>query len=254
MNNSTKKAIVAKIPIGDQEIDGLMLPDGSYGVAIPQIAELFLVSEKVEKSKTLNYASQKLKRLLGNDFCPHRVSTELGNQKINVVTLKDFEVILAKLDRSGNKAAQDFRDSLVGLSLQQLWSDAFEVKFEKEDRQAWLRQRQQSKKCRRTLTDSIKDYLDNHPELSDGYKKFIYSSCTDAIYLHMFQHKCKELKDLWNVDDIGFKDNLSDKELQWISEVENTASRRIDKYGTEPLQTVKDVLVNLLIPVVGYQR
>lgn len=128
------KAVVCEVYIGLKKIEGLMLPDGSYAVAIPQIATLFGTNK--------NYMSQDLKRLMGKEFRPHKVKTELGNQLINVVSLKDFEVIVAKLDRKGNIDAQLFRDDLVGLSLHQLFCDAFDIKFEKEERQKWLIERQ----------------------------------------------------------------------------------------------------------------
>jgi hypothetical protein len=68
--------------------------------------------------------------------------TTLHASAVNVILLPDFEKLLAKLDRGGNKAAQDMRDDLVGLALNQLFSDAFGQKFEKEERQAYLIDRQ----------------------------------------------------------------------------------------------------------------
>lgn len=134
----TENARIATVKIGQLELEGLMLPDSSFAIAVPQIASLFGTPK--------NYTSQQLKRLLGNEFRPHKIKTELGNQKINVVALQDFEKVLVALDRSGNIKAQELRDSLVGLSLAQLWADAFGVKFEKEERQKWLKFRGVNKK------------------------------------------------------------------------------------------------------------
>lgn len=134
MSRITQKAKIAKVKIGNIEIEGMMLPNGCFGISVPQIAELFGANK--------NYASQELKRLCGKGFRPHKIATELGNQKINWISLEDFEFVMMKLDRSGNQKAQQFRDELIGLSLQQLWSDAFNIKFEKEERQLWLKERQ----------------------------------------------------------------------------------------------------------------
>jgi hypothetical protein len=57
------------------------------------------------------------------------------------IALKEFEKLVAKLDRKGNEQAQEFSRSLIVLSLHQLFCDAFDMKFEKEDRQEYLIQR-----------------------------------------------------------------------------------------------------------------
>ena len=130
----TEKARVTNVQIGLIEVEGLMFPNGSFGIAIPQIADLVGTSK--------NTASRDFKRLMGEEFRPSKNSTELGNQKINSITINEFEQLLAKLDRAGNIKAQELRDLMVGLSLQQLWSDAFGLKFEKEERQQWVKLRQ----------------------------------------------------------------------------------------------------------------
>ena len=43
MSNNSTKAVIATIDLGFTKIDGLMLPDGSYAIAVPQLAELKLV-------------------------------------------------------------------------------------------------------------------------------------------------------------------------------------------------------------------
>lgn len=131
---SVVKAVVCEVFVGLKKIEGLMLPDGSYAVAIPQIADLFLDNR--------NTASRDLKRLMGADFKTSKVKTEFNKNITLAVDLKTFEIVVAKLDRKGNVNAQLFRDDLVGLSLHQLFCDAFGVKFEKEERQKWLVERQ----------------------------------------------------------------------------------------------------------------
>lgn len=88
MSEAEKKAIVAKVPIGKFEIDGLMFEDGSYGVAIPQVSDLFLDNR--------NAASRDLKRLMGKDFQPIKAKTELNSKAVNVLTLDQlFDLTLA---------------------------------------------------------------------------------------------------------------------------------------------------------------
>ena len=116
-----------------------MLPDGSYAVAVPQIFDLFGEDGGLGTNK--EYATTYLKRLMGKGFSPDKTGTELANQKISYISLQAFEKVVAKLDRAGNKKAQDFRDALVGLSLTQLFADSFGVKFEQKERQEYLLER-----------------------------------------------------------------------------------------------------------------
>lgn len=58
------KAQIATIDLGFVKFDGLMMPDGGYAIAVPQVATLIQSSQ--------NYASQGFKRLLGKGFNPHK--------------------------------------------------------------------------------------------------------------------------------------------------------------------------------------
>lgn len=69
----TEKARVTTVQIGNLQVEGLMFPDGSFGIAIPQIQSLF-----DDILSTPNYAAQSLKRIMGKDFSTHKGATELG--------------------------------------------------------------------------------------------------------------------------------------------------------------------------------
>lgn len=127
-------AVVTQVPIGNTSVEGLMTEDGVFYIGIPQVADLFEVSR--------NTAARDFKRLMGENSKPSiKLKTEFNKNVTTAFTLTEFEQLVAKLDRKGNKAAQDFRDTLVGLSLHQLFCDAFGIKFEKEDRQQYLKER-----------------------------------------------------------------------------------------------------------------
>jgi len=133
----TSKAVVTTVKIGaDMELEGLMLPDGSYAISISQANTLLAFSS------TQNHASQSLKRILGAAFRPHKLATELDNTLMNVISLTDFNLVLIRLTAAGNEAAFKLLETLSALSLHQLFSDAFGVKFEAEERQDWLTYRQ----------------------------------------------------------------------------------------------------------------
>lgn len=133
------KGQITKVQIGNIEIDGVMLPDGSYGISVSQMVDMNLVESK-------ETASRDLKRLLGETLVASKVmlpSSDGGRHKQNtVLSLTAFEKALAKLDRAGNKKAQDLRDDLAGVMLEQLFAKAFGQKFELEDIQKKLSERQ----------------------------------------------------------------------------------------------------------------
>ena len=232
---SYPRAEIATVRIGRIEFEGLMLANGTFGMGIPQIASLIKASS--------NTASRDFKRLLGDEFKTSKVKTVYNKNYTNFVTLYVFELILAKLDRNGNTEAQNLRDSLVGLSLHQLFSDAFYIKFEKEERQQWIEDRQSGKEYRRTLTDSIRDYLLAHPTAD----KNLYAIVTDLIYLGIFNRRAAQLKADWN--ETNPRDGMTRQELFLVAEVEALTSRLIDFDNLHPLVAVKQALSVLRIPV-----
>ena len=95
-----------------------------------------------------NNAIRDLERLLGEQYsCLQiRVERDGANRSENTCfALTLFELVLRRLDKKGNPVAEQLSDLLVGLSLTQLFNDAFGVKFEKAERQSWLELRAKSK-------------------------------------------------------------------------------------------------------------
>lgn len=246
MKGTTKKATVAQVAIGNITIEGLMLPNGDYAVAVPQIFDLF--GKGAGFGTTRNQASRDLKRLMGKGFNTTKISTELGKAKVLIVDLKQFELIVAKLDRAGNKLAQDFRDSLVGLSLQQLFCDAFGQKFESQDRQAWLKARAEGKQTRRLFTDAIADYIFRHEkELSDGRKNWLYTNATNQVNLQVFGVSAKKLREMG----IDGRDNYTSNQLLRVYQLEDVAIALIDEFDVEPTEAVKQAADRVLLACIG---
>jgi hypothetical protein len=134
-------AQITEVKIGHLSLEGLLFDDGRFGVAVPQIGVKFL-NQDIQ-----NTTARDLKRLLGKDSKTSRIEfiecrTAFNKNKTLALNLEDFQKIITLLDRAGHKPAQDFRDALFGLSLHQLFCDAFGVKFEAEDRQQWMISRQ----------------------------------------------------------------------------------------------------------------
>ena len=136
MTDLTTKATVAPVQLTlNLEIEGLMLPDGTFGIAIPQIGDMVITGDEKKDGfrTTKSQFSKNLKRLCGENLTPTRAKTELGNQAINVITLEEFEIALAKLDRAGNLQAQHIRDELTGLGLHKSFADAFGKEFNQKE-------------------------------------------------------------------------------------------------------------------------
>lgn len=204
----TEKAKVAKVLFGSYEIDGLMMPDGSFGVGVPQVAGLFSFPQ--------NYASQTLKRLLGANFRPHKTTTELGNELINVLTLPDFEKVTFELAIKGNAKAQEFVRSLYGLSIFQLFCDAFEVEIDAEGRQKWLKKRQKTKIDFHPLTNQLKAY-----GMKDDFEF--------GLFIHAMQEK------------IGLKDGTRDLvDFDKLQELEDIQVRLVSymECGMRPYEAL----------------
>lgn len=158
------KAQIAIVPIGDLSIQGIMLPGGSYAVALPQLRELAF------PSTTQNNALRELKAACGKDFQLLKASTEISNNPQWVISLDQLNFCLTELAFRGHKEARDLVRVLSGLSLHQLFCDAFGQKFEAEDRQRWLQTRFNTKHDFRPLTDQLQRYGFKEPW---EYAKFI---------------------------------------------------------------------------------
>lgn len=132
------------------------------------------------------------------------------------------------------------------MSLYQLFSDAFNIQFEKQERQQWLASRQQGKVTRQTLTNVVRDYVKVHSdELSDNYKKFIYNNCTNATYRIVFGRSAKKLKEDWNCNDV--RAAMTIEELMIVDSVERLAMTLIEDQDFEPQTAIKEAGNRLLI-------
>ena len=158
----TIKAQITQVAIGNFSIEGLMDETGTFYVAVPQIADRFSFAK--------NQASRDLKALLGADFQFLKLKTPLNSKSVNAVSLPEFEKIMFELALKGNQGAIEMSRALIGLSLHQLFSDAFGQKFEAEDRQRWLQTRFNTKHDFRPLTDQLQRYGFKEPW---EYAKFI---------------------------------------------------------------------------------
>lgn len=139
-NTSPKKALVARVNIGTISIEGLMLPDGSFAISLQQLRELAFPSISQTNAK------RELQSACGKDFQLIKCATEISNNPQWIISLEQLNFCLTELAFKGHKEARSLVRIFSGLALHQLFCDAFGVKFEKEERQKWLKERMFHKK------------------------------------------------------------------------------------------------------------
>lgn len=137
---NTEKARIAKVQIGNQEVEGILMPDGTFGITAQQTSALFGLAP--------DHATRDIKRLLGSTsgLAQVAIAEQETGKKQNLIFLPQFEKVLFELALKGNKEAIEFARMMVGLSLTQLWSDAFGIKFEQQQRTQYVACRQEHQK------------------------------------------------------------------------------------------------------------
>lgn len=237
MTKTTEKtAATSKVKIGLLEIDGLMDEKGNYYIAVPQLAELIAVHP--------GNASRDFKALLCkdsqfiNEFKYIKLKTPLNPKAVNAIPLKEFEILLAKLDRSGNTKAQELRDVMVGLSLHQLFCDAFNVKFEKDERYLWLKARMFTKETFWFMGDSICQYYLDNPRV-EKYHQQNYFEAFDKLNVGLFGMKAKQIKKALGIGKNALtRNHFGEKSLKKIEMVQRIAEAQITYQGKNPVDAV----------------
>lgn len=143
------KAQIAPIDLGFVKFDGLMMPDGSYAIAVPQVAVLIQI--------TPNYASQEFKRLLGKDFSPHKGSIEGTKAQVNIISLDIFIDLLYALAKNGNSIADTIAKTLLHEPLQRRYDTAFGKKVTEAEYNKQLAFRFKRLQSRRLWTDVLQE-------------------------------------------------------------------------------------------------
>lgn len=165
MTNNTSKAVVATIDLGFEKIEGLMLPDGNYAVAIPQLAELFSFPNK--------HASRDIKALLGNSFQFPKTKSELHPKEVNILLLPQVTKVIYLLAKKGNAIANELMLALVEEGLDRRFSKAFNKRVADDEYQERLALRMKRLQARKLWTDVLRDRslkLYNQKPTPEDYK------------------------------------------------------------------------------------
>jgi hypothetical protein len=223
------KGTITNVNIGPLVIEGVLGDDGNLYVASRTLCSLFSAPQK--------NISRELKAILGEDSsAPQIVLTQEKEQnlptRLTCIPLTDFERVLRYYDRKGNAQAQQLTDVLIGLSLTQLFNDAFGLKFEKEERQEWMDKRLKGKATRRTHTDALMEWgIRTTGQKPEGK---LYSDITNGIYQYCFRKTAAELKAEKGIKKGQLlRDFFSPKELSQVEAVEQVIMMAVDR-GANP--------------------
>ena len=202
---------LAQVKIGSKEVEGLLdINTGNFYVAVSQTVTQFSIPIK--------HASRDIKAMIGAGFSFPIAKTKLHSKPVNVLNLGEYELVAFNLVLKGNLEAIEFCKSLIGLSLTQLFSDAFGIKFEIEEKQEYLLKRQAQKEIRLKETGCVDSWMVRHDsEISLNYKKWIWVNISDAVNLALTGQKASYWrKQLGLKDDCLLRDNWNLKMLSDI--------------------------------------
>lgn len=149
MTNNTSKAVVATVDLGFAKIQGLMLPNGSYAVAVPQLADVFSFPNK--------HASRDIKALLGNGFQFPKAKSELHSKEVNILLVPQVSKLVYLLAVKGNSIANEFMLALVEEGLDRRFSKAFNQRVTEEEYQERIALRMKRLQARKLWTDVLRD-------------------------------------------------------------------------------------------------
>ena len=211
-STNTMKAQVATIDLGFAKFDGLMLPNGEYAIAIPQVATLI--------QSIPNTASRDFKRLLGESFNPSKQSIEGTKALVNVVGLQTFTKILYAKAKQGNAIA----DALVGAMLDEGFERRFDTAFGKKVSEAEYNERLSLRMKRLLARHEWTDVLRDRHIQCFGSKPnpTQYKRWTIQVNEALFGRKHFN----------GDRDTMEMEEQRLIESFEYTAVRKSKKHST----------------------
>jgi hypothetical protein len=229
------KARVAKVKLGQIELEGIMKTDGSFFIAAPQASELFqFVKTNV---------SRDIKAILGEDFQFVKITTELHPKYVNCLTLVAFRKLMFELVLKGNIVAIELSRALVDLTLEQLFCDSFGVKFEAEDRQNWLVERLKGLEQRHELTDAIKEYQVQNGTYKSPQSPFLYIHVSDCVNKAVLGWTAKQARlELKVPKNELLRNHLTKEQLKSIDRIEDHTAVLIRKSGRNPVECAKQAI------------
>jgi hypothetical protein len=208
MSNNSTKAVIATIDLGFTKIDGLMLPDGSYAIAVPQLAELFSFDK--------NQASRDLKALLGNGFQFDKTKSELNSKDVNILLLPDVIKVIYLLGKKGNKYADELMFAFAEETLDRRFSKAFNKRVTEDEYQERIALRMKRLQTRKLWTDVLRDRhleLYNQKPSADDYKKWTVM-VNERLFQKSHFHCNRDTMEVWEQETIELFERMAQRKAK----------------------------------------
>jgi hypothetical protein len=145
----------------------------------------------------------------------------------------------------GSLKAIKLTAACVEETLERRADNSFGKKRTEEERNARFKARQAGIISRRTLTDTIKSYIDR-TQPSENYQRWVYSNVTDKIYCRLLGGTAKDLETLLRcTGKEKTRDKLSFMALRELDRTEDNIGQLIDS-GMEPMEAVRSYFSSVM--------
>ena len=238
-NSKPIKAQRGVLAIGDIEINVYLLPNGSYRLAGRNVTDAVGMRHG---SLAEIMGVKSLKALPHADASLTGVKADTGESFVPVA-IEDAVAYWAAMSNKGNRGASVLLQALAIESIERRADALFGKVRDEAERDARLKARLQGKVSRTELEDAIAEYIKAHPETSENYRKWVYKNATDTLIRALWGKTRKALAtDMGLESTDSLRDQLSDRELLTLDQMEATMARLITIEGMEPIAAAEEVV------------
>lgn len=253
---NVQKAVRAVITLGDIELDVFQKPDGSYHHSQTQafisIADDGYDTKQAAKRYIEICTAKKVQHLATPTIlCIEKTKIEGENQIVKLISQTDIVTFWTMAAMLGYSKAFNLVAACAVESLERRADVAFGILRTEEERNQRMAARTKGKVARRSLTDVIQNYIKSH-ELSDNYKRFIFSNCSDHLNKIILGAKAKQAREFYQIPESSLlRNHIPVAAIRELELAEEMSARLIEERDMEPLEAVKQACVVCFTKSVG---
>ena len=238
-NSKTIKAIRVQIALWEIPLNVYQLIDKSYRLSGRNVTDA--INEDLNTLLRF-YGVKSLKALPGASLECDKISAGKGGSPFIPVSIDDASRYWLHMAIKGNVTAKAIAEACLSESIERRADHALGIQLSEEYRNARMQARIDSILQRNFWTKCIQWYLDNHTELSQEYRAFIYSNVSDYLNRKFFGMGAKQIRKVHGIPNSALlRDHVDQEYLPDITFVEKYAGTLV-KRGLEPLEAIKDAV------------